>query len=126
MSIQELAAQAKLADDVHLLTLRRYCQHIAIRVAAEHPERLFTLDDLRPYDVLSKTSKDSRWRVAITKELHSAGLLEQIGYEKSEAPGRGKRPMMKYRLTDNMALILDWLDTHPTGKPERSQGLLFE
>lgn len=126
MSIEILVTQAKQADSTHLLNLRRYCQHLAIRIATDHPERLFTLDNLRQYGVFSLSTKDSRWRTAITRELKQAGLFEEVDYKKSQFPGREGKPMMLWRLTSDTGRILDWIYAHPTAKPERSQGLLFE
>ena len=126
MSIQSLVSQVMQANHSHAHSLRRHCQHIAIRLAAEHPEKQFRLDQLRACEVLDKTNRDSRWRSSIMQELSKDGIFEAIGYEKSNCPGRGSRPMMVWRLTANMATLLDWLDSHPIPRPVTTQSVLFD
>ncbi len=44
-----------------------------------------------------------------------------------EAIGRGSRPMMVWKLTRNIRIILRWLDEHPVQPSEvASQSTLFE
>jgi hypothetical protein len=127
MTLDDILLQARAGNDLHSFTLRRYCQHAAIRLAAAHPEKLFTLDDLRPFGVFDKCKMDSRWRTGITKELAQAGILTKVAYAESTCPGRGKRPMMTWRLTSDVALVLDWTSSHPLQKiPPNCQPTLFD
>lgn len=126
MSVQTLITEAMQANHNHAYSLRRHCQHLAIRLAAEHAQKEFRLDQLRACNVLDKTSRDSRWRSSIMQELAKDGIFEPIGYEKSNCPGRGSRPMMVWRLTAHISTILDWLDSHPIPRPVTTQSVFFD
>ncbi len=108
MNINSIVAEALRATESHKLHLRRSCQHIAVRYASEHPTGMFSTDQLRKvYEAFGKSKKDSRWR--------------------SSHPGRGSRPMMVWKLTRNIRIILRWLDEHPVQPSEvASQSTLFE
>ena len=128
MNISSIVAEALRATESHKLHLRRSCQHIAIRYASEHPTGMFSTDQLRKvYETFGKSKKDSRWRSSIMPELAKAGIFSQVGYSKSNHPGRGSRPMMVWKLTRNIRIILRWLDEHPVQPSEvASQSTLFE
>ncbi len=128
MNINSIVAEALRATESHKLHLRRACQHIAIRHASEDADGLFTTDQLRKtYEAIGRVNKDCRWRSSIMPELARAGIFSQVGYSKSNHPGRGSRPMMVWKLTRNIRIILRWLDEHPVQPSEvASQSTLFE
>lgn len=127
MNINSIVAEALRATESHKLHLRRSCQHIAIRYASEHPTGMFSTDQLRKvYETFGKSKKDSRWRSHIMPELAKAGIFSQVGYSKSNHPGRGSRPMMVWKMTPNIRDILRWVDQHPSQTPDASQQTLFD
>jgi hypothetical protein len=120
------ASEAMPAKAISFLRMRRSCQHTAIRFASEHPDGLFSTDQLRAMYSEFKVDKDSRWRSSIMRELAKAGVFSQVGYRKSEHLKRGSRPMMLWKMTPNIRDILRWVDLHPSQTPDASQQTLFE
>ena len=120
------ASEPVPAKTISFQSMRRTCQHTAIRFASEHPDGLFTTDQLRVTYAEFKVNKDSRWRSSIMRELAKAGVFSQVGYQKSEHLKRGSRPMMLWRMTPNIRDILRWVDQHPSQTPDASQQTLFD
>jgi len=119
-------SEAMPAKTISFLRMRRSCQHAAIRVASEHPDGLFSTDQLRVMYSEFRVDKDSRWRSSIMRELAKAGVFSQVGYQKSEHIKRGSRPMMLWKMTPNIRDILRWVDQHPSQPSDASQQKLFD